>query len=64
MQTDAHGRQWLAPKEVAVTLRVDVSTVYRAVRNGSLPALRLTEDGALRIPESALTASRKERRDG
>jgi hypothetical protein len=35
-------------------LRVDVASVYRAVRRGDLPAVRLTEAGALRIHRSVL----------
>jgi helix-turn-helix protein len=49
-------RHWLAPKEVAHELRLDVSTVYKAIRGGALPAFRLTENGALRVPHSALSA--------
>jgi excisionase family DNA binding protein len=46
--------EWLAAKEVARELRVHVSAVYRAVERGDLPALRLSETGAIRIPRSAL----------
>jgi excisionase family DNA binding protein len=35
-------------------LRVHVSAVYRAVERGQLPAVRLSESGAIRIPRSAL----------
>jgi excisionase family DNA binding protein len=55
MQTDMHEREFLAPKEVARELRVHVSAVYRAVERGELPAVRLSETGAIRIPRSALT---------
>ena len=54
MSTDIHQREFLAPKEVAHELRVDVSAVYRAVERGQLPAVRLSESGAIRIPRSAL----------
>ena len=54
MQTDTHDREFLAPKEVAQELRVHVSAVYRAVERGELPAVRLSPDGAIRIPRSAL----------
>jgi excisionase family DNA binding protein len=56
MQTDITEREWLAAKEVAQELRVHVSAVYRAVERGELPALRLSETGAIRIPRSALDA--------
>ncbi len=45
----------LTVPEVAATLRVDPSTVYRAVRNGNLRAVRLGGSGsAVRIPADAL----------
>jgi hypothetical protein len=53
--TDVHERHlWLTPQKIAHELRVDVASVYRAVRRGDLPAVRLSEHGALRIPRSAL----------
>jgi len=54
MQTDTHEREYLAPKEVAHELRVHVSAVYRAVERGQLPAVRLSETGAIRIHRSAI----------
>jgi excisionase family DNA binding protein len=54
MPTKTQQREWLAPKEVAHELRVHVSAVYRAVERGGLPAVRLSETGAIRIPVSAL----------
>jgi excisionase family DNA binding protein len=54
MTTDTQQREWLAPKEVAHELRVHVSAVYRAVERGELPAVRLSETGAIRIPRAAL----------
>jgi excisionase family DNA binding protein len=54
MATDIQEHQWLAPKEVAQELRVDVASVYRAIRAGHLSAVRLSDHGALRIPRSAL----------
>jgi excisionase family DNA binding protein len=56
MQTDTHEREYLAPKEVAHELRVHVSAVYRAVERGDLPAVRLSETGAIRIHRSAICA--------
>jgi excisionase family DNA binding protein len=60
MQTDTHEREYLAPKEVAHELRVHVSAVYRAVERGSLPAVRFSETGAIRIPRSALDQHRQQ----
>lgn len=54
MKTDVQQREWLAPKEVARELGIHVSAVYRAVERGQLPAVRLSESGAIRIPRSAL----------
>jgi excisionase family DNA binding protein len=59
MLTDTQQREWLAPKEVAAELRVHVSAVYRAVERGELPAVRLSETGAIRIPRSALDHTQK-----
>jgi excisionase family DNA binding protein len=60
MTTETHEREFLAPKEVAHQLRVHVSAVYRAVERGELPALRLSETGAIRIPRSALDPARRD----
>jgi excisionase family DNA binding protein len=54
MRIDTERREFLAPKEAAHELRVHVSAVYRAVERGQLPAVRLSESGAIRIPRSAL----------
>jgi excisionase family DNA binding protein len=54
MHTDTQRGEWLAPKELARELRLHVSAVYRAVERGQLPAVRLSESGAIRIPRSAL----------
>jgi excisionase family DNA binding protein len=54
MSTDTQQREWLAPKEVARELRVHGSAVYRAVERGQLPAFRLSDAGAIRIPRTAL----------
>jgi excisionase family DNA binding protein len=54
MQTDTQQREYLAPKEVARALRVHVSAVYRAVERGQLPAVRLSETGAIRIHRSVI----------
>jgi excisionase family DNA binding protein len=60
MRTDTQQREHLAPKEVAHELRVHVSSIYRAVESGALPAVRLSEHGAIRIPRDALTPAAKE----
>jgi excisionase family DNA binding protein len=55
MTTDIHERHlWLTPQEIAHELRIDVASVYRAVRRGDLPAVRLSHHGALRIHRSVL----------
>lgn len=46
--------EFLAPKEVAALLGVNISAVYRAVERGELPTVRLTPRGAIRIPRSVL----------
>jgi excisionase family DNA binding protein len=60
MPTDTRRSEYLAPKEVARELRVHVSAVYRAVERGALPAVRLSETGAIRIPRSALDQHRQQ----
>ena len=60
MQTIANQREtFLAPKEVAAALNVHVSAVYRAIERGTLPAVRLSDRGAIRIPSSALEPERR-----
>jgi Helix-turn-helix domain len=59
MATDIQHHQRLAPKEVAHELRVDVASVYRAIRTGHLPAMRLSDHGALRIHRSILDQPRE-----
>ncbi len=54
MQTPTNTRDYLTPQEVADTLDVHVSAVYRSVEAGRLPSVRLAEHGAIRIPRSAL----------
>jgi Helix-turn-helix domain len=44
----------LGPEGGRRELRVHVSAIYRAVERGDLPAVRLNEHGAIRIPRSAL----------
>ena len=54
MSTDVHEREWLCAKELAAELNVHVASVYRAVHEGRLPVVRLSETGAIRIHRSAL----------
>jgi excisionase family DNA binding protein len=44
--------------EVAQTLGLSEATVYRRVWDGSLPVLRLSEQGAIRIPRAAIEVER------
>jgi excisionase family DNA binding protein len=61
MATDVHEHaEWLAVKEVAAALRVHPTAVYRAVHDGRLPVVRLSEGGAIRIHRSALDQHQKE----
>jgi excisionase family DNA binding protein len=53
-------REWLSVKEVAYQLGLHPTAVYRAVASGSLPALRIHEHGAIRIPRGVLDQHRKE----
>lgn len=46
---------YLTPKQVAELLNVDRETVYRMIRDGRLPAVRVNERG-LRIPREAVAA--------
>ncbi len=54
MSIETQEREWLSVKEVAFELGLHPTAVYRAVDNGSLPALRLHEYGAIRIHKSVL----------
>ena len=42
----------LTPSEVAETLRVEPSTVYKWLKNGTLPSVRL--GGTVRVPAHAI----------
>ena len=48
--------RYLAPKEVAHRLDVDVETVRRWIRAGQLPAFALPGGRHHRVPESAILA--------
>lgn len=45
-------RRWITPTEVADYLRLDRSTVYRMLRSGTLPSVRL--GGSVRVPRKEL----------
>ncbi|MBN1629919.1 MAG: helix-turn-helix domain-containing protein [Thermoleophilia bacterium] len=47
-------REYMTPKEVAERLKVDRITVYRMVKDGRLPVVRIGR--GLRIPASAVAA--------
>ena len=53
----AEPENFLTVSEVAARLRVSAPTVYRRVQDGTLRAVRLSENGAIRIPRSALEFS-------
>ena len=44
----------LTPAEAAEALNMSLSTIYRAVRNGEIRAVRITKRRALRIPASEI----------
>jgi excisionase family DNA binding protein len=50
--------------EVAQTLGLSEATVYRRVWDGSLPVLRLSEHGAIRIPRDAIESPARAPRTG
>ena len=54
MNTQADTREWLTPKELAHELRLHPSSIYRAIERGQLRALRLNDNGSLRIRRSQL----------
>jgi excisionase family DNA binding protein len=58
MPTAAKSR-YLSPAEAAEQLGMSISSVYRAIEVGSLPAFRLRPMGALRIPADALEPRRR-----
>jgi excisionase family DNA binding protein len=55
MRTDAETRDLLTVRELAVEWRQHPATIYRKIRDGSIPAVRLGgETSALRIPRAEL----------
>jgi excisionase family DNA binding protein len=59
MATAMDSRKYLSVGEAAYELRVSKASVYRAIENGNLPAVRLQPLGALRIPVSALQPEKR-----
>jgi excisionase family DNA binding protein len=49
---------YLSVAEVAQTLGLSEATVYRRVWDGSLPVVRLSEHGAIRVPRTAIEIER------
>ena len=54
MATLAEESEFMTVGKFAARLRVSETTVYRRVGDGTFPSVRLTENGAIRIPASAL----------
>jgi excisionase family DNA binding protein len=52
--TTTEAPAYLSVAEVAQTLGLSEATVYRRVSDGSLPVVRLSEHGAIRIPRGVL----------
>lgn len=46
--------EYLSVAEAARLLDLSEATVYRAVWRGDVPVVRLSENGAIRIPRAAL----------
>jgi excisionase family DNA binding protein len=54
MFTDTTQPKLMSPAEVAAVLGVTRATVYRKIHTGELPAVRLGDDGPLRVDAGAL----------
>ncbi len=54
MFTDITRPKLMSPAEVAALLGVTRATVYRKIHSGELPALRLGDDGPLRVDAGEL----------
>ena len=52
-------KRYVSVGEAALTLRVSRTSIYRAVKAGTLPAVQLQPRGALRIPVEALLPGRR-----
>jgi excisionase family DNA binding protein len=60
--TATEARPFLSPAEAAATLGVSRYTVYRLIRSGQLPSVRV--GGQLRIPKRVLAQRLAETRGG
>jgi excisionase family DNA binding protein len=60
---DISGRAFLTPAQVADLLQLDTESVYRLVRRGQLPCVRVG-GRTLRIPARALLAELQRTRSG
>jgi excisionase family DNA binding protein len=56
--------EYLTVGEAADLLRLSPLTVYRRVWDGSLPSVRLSEHGAIRIPRDAIESPARAPRTG
>ncbi len=56
--------EYLSVADVARALDLAKRTVYRRVSDGSLPVLRLTPHGAIRIPREAVESPARAPRTG
>jgi excisionase family DNA binding protein len=54
---------YLSVAETARLLGLSEPTIYRRVRDGTLPVLRLTETGAIRIPRDVIEVQRERERN-
>lgn len=51
---DTRASEFLTAEELAREVRASKASVYRAIHNGELAAVRLGENGALRISRGAV----------
>jgi excisionase family DNA binding protein len=56
MFTDTTRPKLMSPPEAAALLGVTRATIYRKIHTGELPAVRLGDDGPLRVESSELVA--------
>jgi excisionase family DNA binding protein len=61
MSAKETAHRYLSPGEVTALLGLSRMTVYRRIRAGDLPALRLGDDGPLRVDAAELERWLKEK---